>query len=433
VNFSEGDRMIQTPPSDLIWFARIGAIVGLFFVDSILSAQGPPAKNLNHGVPDYTKVTGFIPNSSLPIAQPSVLWNAVTETVDGRGKRTSHALTDAVIADGTLYFGDEQGGVHALQLKDQSELWNHPHGSRVSTPSVDQDFVYFGSASGLTALRRDSGLVAWDHGVALGAGESIPIPVGDHVFKSAYDGFVYCLERSTGAEVWKHNFVEDAPPDQKGFDGARARFQNIVARPNGATCDGNLYILSVFDQSRVIAVDCMTGKRRWTFQASGWISPAPTIANDRVYVASQDQHLYCLDLATGNLVWKYNTGKWCASRAAVYEGRVYLPHHGGKLFQFNAESGELIRTFEPDNESDCKGLVYSFPIIANETAYFAAGNGTLFAVSIETGQLRWKLNPAEGSELFTDPISDGRTIFVTSRTSHEKTGAHAILALGTEE
>jgi outer membrane protein assembly factor BamB len=399
----------------------------------VAGAKDPQPPTKPSGAPDYTKITGFVKDANLPLEQPEVLWTATSETATANGQIKMQSLSDAVVADGVLYFGDDQGNLIAVSVKDQSELWTHAHNSRIGvTPSVDRDFVYFGSQGGITALRRDSGAVVWQHQFAQGAGESTPLPVGDHVFASGYDGNAYCLNRATGAVVWKHDFAADAPADQKRFEGAKARFQNIAARPNGSACDGKLFIQCVFDQSRVIALDCTTGERRWTFQAAGWISPAPTIANDRVYVASQDKHLYCLDRANGAVVWKFQTPSWLASQVAVHDGRVYLPHHGARLYQLAADSGKLIQTFEPPDEVDRAGLVYSFPIIANQTVYFASGAGLVFAFDIDSGKLRWKLRPSEHSELFTNPKTDGTRIFVTARQNGDKKGECAVLVIGLE-
>lgn len=422
------------------------AIVGAGFLDYALplarparaeelekAATGPRAENAR-GVPDYTKITGFHEVARLPVKQPVVLWQAFSESINPAGNARASALTDPVVADGVVYFGDDSGTLVALGTEDGREVWTYAHGSRIAqTPSVDKDHVYFGSQTGITALQRETGDVDWHCAIPLGAGEATPLPVGNRVFFSAYDGCSYCLNQKTGEQIWKHDFAADAPPDQPGFAGAQARFQNIVARPNGAACDGKLFIQSVFDQSRVIALDCETGKRHWSFQTGGWIRPAPTISGDRVYVVSQDKHVYCLNRDTGALIWKFNTPSWLSSRVAVHDGRVFLAHHGAKLYQLEADSGKLIRMFEPPDEEDREGLVYSFPIIANQTAYFASGKGVLLAVDVETGKLRWRLRPSEKSELFTEPATDGRRIFVTCRAGNANGGEHSVIAIGGNE
>jgi eukaryotic-like serine/threonine-protein kinase len=258
-----------------------------------------------------------------------------------------------------------------------------------------------------------------------------PMPVGNRVYVAGYDGHVYALNAATGAEIWQHDFAEDAPPDPPEFAGARARFQEIIARPNGAACDGKLFIQAVFDQSRVIALDCQTGKRVWTFQARGWISPDPTIAAGRVYVSSQDKHLYCLDLKTGKELWNFATPSWLASQVAVHNDRVYLPHHGGKLYELEAATGKQLRMFEPEQESDRAGLVYSFPIITEKTVYFASSSpGTLLAFDLETGKQQWRFQPDEALELFTNPVSEDGRIFVNARIRNKQKGIPGIYAIG---
>ena len=385
-------------------------------------------------IPDYTHITGFVETATLPITEPVLLWKLSSEFEKQDGKASDIGLSDSVVAEGVLYFGDDHGSVTAFRARDQQELWSHEHGSRISTvPSVDETFVYFGSMKGITALRRKDGELAWQFEIVDGAGECTPLPIGDAVYVSGYDGHAYRLQKQSGKVVWDHNFVDDAPDDQPGFEGAKARLGQCPARPCGSSSDGKLFIQSVFDQSRVIAVDCETGKRRWAFQTAGWVSPAPTIADDRVYVVSQDEHLYCLELQTGQLIWKFKAQRWLASRVAVHDGQVYLPHHRARLYQLNASTGDVIRIMEPPDESDRKGAVYSFPLLTSQTAYFACGNGMLFAFDLQSGAMRWKSRPVENSEFYSSPSTDGQTIFATCRRTQkgEKSeGENAIIAIG---
>lgn len=416
--------------SAVVW----ASIVSLS-VHSPAADQPKPDKPKPLGVPDYTKITGFIPGVQLPTRQPQTLKKIVTESVQPNGELKTLGLTDAVLADGVLYFGSDGGNLTAFLVDPYLVLWSTELGARIAAkPSVSKDFVFFGSKNGITALNRENGAVAWVQNIDHGADETTPIPVGRHFFASGYDGQAYCFDQQTGRVVWQHDFVKDAPEDPSPeFASKRARFQEIAARPNGSACDGKLFIQCVFDQSRVIALDCETGERRWTFQAKGWISPAPTIAGDRVYVASQDKHLYCLERATGKEIWKYQAPTWLASRPAIHNGKVYLPVHGAKLHEIVIETGKLIRILEPPDEEDRSGAVYSFPLIADQTIYFASGpRGQLFAFNLESGQMSWKLRPLEDSELFSSPSTDGRRLFVTSRQSDPKKGESAIFVIGLE-
>jgi outer membrane protein assembly factor BamB len=385
------------------------------------------------GPPDYTKISGFVAGAKVPMEEPILLWKVTAATViRGNGKGEVVGLSNPVTADGVVYFGDDLGRLFALDAADGTELWVHEHGKRISVePSLDAEHIYFGSELGITTIRRDNGQLVWRHLVQHGANETMPLPIGNRVYASAYDGVSYALERSTGKVIWQHDFAADAPADQPGFEGQRARLGGKPARPRGAACDGTIFVQGVFDQSRYIAVDCQTGQRRWSFQAGGWTSAAPTIVKDRVYVNSQDKNVYCLDRETGKLLWKYQTPSWLASQPAVHNGIVFQPGSKGRLYQLDADSGRLIQAFEPVDEADRQGTAYSFPLIDDVTACFATGRtGLLYAVDVATGKLRWKLRPADKSELFTDPVTDGQRIFVVSRQDINKAGETAIFAIG---
>lgn len=387
------------------------------------------------GPPDYTKISGFVAGAKLPVEEPVLLWKVTAATVTRRnGNAEVVGLSNPVAADGVVYFGDGAGRLFALAAADGTELWVHEHGKReVVEPSLDADHVYFSSEFGFTAIRRDNGQLVWQHRIEDGADETTPLPVGDRVYGSGYDGVCYALEQSTGKVIWKHDFVIDAPADQPGFEGKRARLDK-PARPRGAACDGNIFVQGVFDQSRFIAIDCQTGQRRWSFQTGGWTSDAPTIVKDRVYISSQDKHVYCLDRETGKLLWKYQTPSWLASQPAVNNGIVFQPGSRGRLYQLDAATGQLIQTFEPDDEVERQGTAYSLPLTDGTTACFATGRtGLLYGVDVATGKLRWKLQPAEKSELFTDPVTDGQRIFVVSRRDLNKAGETAIFAIGPAE
>ena len=62
-------------------------------------------------------------------------------------------------------------------------------------------------------------------------------------------------------------------------DGEPGRFSYARAdHPTGAACDGRIFFQCVFDQSRLIALDCETGERLWSFQAEGWTAGYDTAA-----------------------------------------------------------------------------------------------------------------------------------------------------------
>ena len=421
---------LQRIPILLAALALLAGTVGAQEQPSNQTASRSQAKRMRFTGPDYTRVTGAFPVEQVPIREPAVLWKFVSiEKPSGR----MFSLSDPVYADGTVYVADGSGQVFALKADDGTEIWRHKVPSRISGPlSLDPGRVYFGTEEGPAAVRRFDGMPVWQVRSSHG-NESMPIPVDGRVYAAGYEGLITCSDGATGKLLWKYDYASDAPPDLADgqFQGARARIGQTRARPGGAACDGELYYLCVFDQSRILALDCQSGIAKWSFRAEGWLSAPPTIYRDRVYFSSQDKHIYCLERASGALVWKYKTASWLSTRISVHNGIVFVPCHSGILRFLNADSGEVIRTFKSPDVEDSQSLVYCFPLVTEKTVYFNTGSsGQLFAIDIATAGLQWKLRPNPPSELFTDPITDGQRIFLTSRQVSADKGEYVLLAIG---
>ncbi|MFN0053541.1 MAG: PQQ-binding-like beta-propeller repeat protein [Planctomycetales bacterium] len=369
---------------------------------------------------------------NLPTLQPEILWKYVSASIQkGDGTKEMIGVTGPVTEGGVVYFADDLGRVFALRSADGGEVWRHDHGKRIAVaPTLDQDQLYFGSAEGVTALHREHGRPMWKTEIPQGADEAAPIAVDGRVFASGYDGRTYALDRRTGMILWTHDFSGDAPDDPPGFVGKQARFQTIAARPGGSACDGQLFYQSVFDQCRVIALDCATGERRWTFQAAGWMSAAPTIVGDRLYVSSQDGHMYCLDRQTGTLIWKFQSPGWFQSRVAVREGTVFMIHHRGRLYLLDDETGMPLNTFQMNDDLARDSLHGGGPLLSGRTVYFSIGNGQVYAVDIASGEVRWKLQPSEHSRTHSQLATDGKRLFLLTSQNLQHEGESAIIAIG---
>ena len=127
---------------------------------------------------------------------------------------------------------------------------------------------------------------------------------------------------------------------------------------------------------KVVALDAETGAPRWVFFTEGPVRFAPAYSNHRLYVVSDDGHLYCLNAADGSLVWKHLAGP--DNRRILGNGRMIsrIPARGG-------------------------------PVLVENTVYYAAGiwpsDGIyIYALDAETGEVAW-CNDADGSRYMGQP------------------------------
>lgn len=77
----------------------------------------------------------------------------------------------------------------------------------------------------------------------------------------------------------------------------------------------------------------------WTFRTTNAIKSSAAIAGGRVFIGSDDGHLYALDAATGRKLWAFRTGEAIEATPLVLDGAVYFGDSAGELRALDAVSG----------------------------------------------------------------------------------------------
>jgi len=155
---------------------------------------------------------------------------------------------------------------------------------------------------------------------------------------------------------------------------------------NGLVYVGNL-------DGVLVAVDALTGAKKWEFKAGASINTTPTVVNGVLYIASWDKKLYALDALTGAKKWESNpvTVKLLQPSAApiVVNGVLYF---GGEtaLYALDASSGVKKWEFVGDgiygwnaSPTVLNGVVYA--IIRGNTG----GKYGMYALDATTGTVKW--------------------------------------------
>ena len=276
------------------------------------------------------------------------------------------------------------------------------------------------------AVDRKTGAVIWKRHIDQGLAAAVI--VDRRIYAGGYDGNAYGLDLMKGRVLWKHDYLVYAPKDPPGFDGRRARLGDRPARPCGASCDGQTVIFPVFDQCRLLAIDCKTGARRWAFQTKGWMLGQPTITDHYVFAGSQDRHFYCIDKDKGKLVWQFETASRVEAPCAVTGRRVFFGSCDANLYCLSKDTGEVQWKFTTSKQKEFGGPLYAQPIVSGDTVYLPAMEGHVYAINAQSGELKWKLRPSKHSEI-DGSFTDGKRIYITTRRNFEKEGEDALYVL----
>jgi alcohol dehydrogenase (cytochrome c) len=156
---------------------------------------------------------------------------------------------------------------------------------------------------------------------------------------------------------------------------------------------------------------------RWRFRLrgevgfSGVYASTPVVSAGRVYLQDLNSNVYALDLATGRLVWshRYARPDGGPNGVAVADGLI-LGNTDTTAFALDARTGRerwhtrLTGSANPITIAPlaARGLVYTS---ANGQA--AGGRGTLFALDLQTGAVRWRFDTIEKPFRFPQESSGG--------------------------
>lgn len=383
------------------------------------STDESAAVTLFRGGPERT---GSVSGTHLP-EHPAVLWTRPLTSSPG----------EPLFADGVIYVGVAGGTLHAIKAESGKILWEFQDHNQIFTAAARRGAaIYFTSRKGLTALSRRDGKALWTCEAVGNATGSSPLVVGDRIVVASGNGKVSAVGLD-GKVLWQYDIVDDAPPSPRDARGLQGKLPDQAARPRCAASDGTAIFQSVFDQSRIIVIDLKAGRRRWSYQARGWIWGEPTVTDDRVFFGSQDNHLYCLDKRRKTLFWTFPTKSRIEAGPGYRDGSVYFGSCDGCFYRVDAATGKEVWSYQTPRGPGVWTAIYSAPLCTEDAVYFGSFDGYLYALKVDGGGLKWRIRPVENAEITGSPLTDGRWIFLAVRQNLNKQGEHAIVAIGERE
>ena len=275
--------------------------------------------------------------------------------------------------------------------------WNPP----VSNDGV----VYVGTKQGEVKAYIDNGFEgvreSWTFAPAqtqanLGGVYNTPLVVGDLVYVSAQDGFLYALKKETGSlgdGGWRR------PPGQP------VELEPLVAGP--AYDALNDLVLAPSEDGRLYAYTAKSGDQAWRpFQTGASIWSTPAVENGIAYFGSHDHKVYAVTLNDGKELWHYETGGVVAGKPLVFNGKVIVGSFDKSLYALSVEDGTVQWTFEGEN------WFWAGAVTDGSTIFAPNMDGNIYALD-KNGNLLWKHDV--GSSIVSPPVLVPRGLVVAAK------------------
>jgi outer membrane protein assembly factor BamB len=300
----------------------------------------------------------------------------------------------AVVAEGHVFVGSDDGSLYALGLSDGMERWRYD-AAAVTTgalieapPLVHDDAVYVGDTAGIFhALDAKTGRLLWryetdDKILAGPTWARSPIDGRAWVIVGSYDAHLHCLDAQTGELVWKQqsgNYINataavlPGPPDDPE-----------AGRIVYGGCDGDVWVLRLVDGSVI-------GRVRLKHPIIGAV--AVDAERSRAYLGHYGNRVVGIDLPTLTVLWRFRERSFpfYAAPALSPDGRTLIvAGHDQRVRRLDPKTGEQAWSFRARDKLE------SSPILVGSTVIAACEDGYVYALDAQSGDLtgRLQLGPA---------------------------------------
>ncbi|WP_394653555.1 PQQ-binding-like beta-propeller repeat protein [uncultured Sphingomonas sp.] len=283
-----------------------------------------------------------------------------------------------------------------VPLATANDAWNQPGGNAAK-------------AMGHVAL-ADAPSRAWS--IEIPGGDkrtrlaAAPVVDAGKLYVTDTAGAVHAYAADTGAPAWTAQTVKDDVNN-------RARFGGGVSVEGGKTFATN-------GLGDVVAFDANTGAELWRSKPGGPLRGAPTLANDQVYVLSQDNQLFALNQSDGKIAWTSSgslesQGVFGVAAPAAAQGTVVAGFSSGELNAYRYENGRTLWADALSRSSMSTSVsalsdIDAEPVIDQGKLYAIGQGGRMVALDVSTGQRLWEQNLAG----ISTPWVSGEWIFVVT-------------------
>lgn len=308
-----------------------------------------------------------------------------------------------IAADGTVYLGNSEGILFAVDAERGSVDWRTDLGGSVESSAaldpnrihvivrdVERDIVE------LVSVERTDGDVAWRYAPATNRPHSVlrghPVVV---------DGVVYVSGGAYGPDADPERFVVAVD------DGAeRWRFDMGTAGVTSPAVTGGIVYLGTYDPhgdtGRVVALDSAGGTVVWETSLDTQPARAPVIAEDEVYVVTWSD-ITVLDAVDGAIDRTLDVAAG-GEAIAIAEDTVYAVRHDDSLIALDAVTGETRWTAD-------YSWVSTAPSVAGNAVVVGA-DGSVVALDLATGEERWEYEISERLGIDAPPAVVDGAVFV---------------------
>lgn len=342
---------------------------------------------------------------------PARVWTA---SIPGTSK-SERLAASPVVGNGMLYAVGTNGAINAFDAATGAKRWTYQLdlGEDLRDSSFGGGASYFegkvfatSGAGDVVALDADTGAEIWrvrPSGPLRGA----PTVAFNAVYAMTLDNQIFSLDIDDGSVIWQ----DAAGAGQAGVFG--------VATPAA----GQGTVIAGYSSGELVAYRYENGRVLWSDALARTsistsvstltdVDADPIIDNGRVYALGQGGRMAAYELVTGQRIWELTLAG--ISTPAVAGEWIFTLTDDARLLAIARSTGrvrwitQLDRYGDPEERSD--PIFWSGPVLAGNKLWIASSRGDVLSVDVTTG------TPTEFTELSAGvslgPIVANQTLYI---------------------
>lgn len=305
-----------------------------------------------------------------------------------------------LVRDSVMIVGTLNGELQAVNLSNGKRLgYKNFGGSITGTPVLDGTTVYLS-----ISVEKDETLISFDLSTgkrvwefAAGPIETSPLLIGKSLVVTNVNGTVYCVDKSSGEQLWKYEIKGEGAGKQihssPASNGTAIAFGSddgtltVLDRTNGTLlwkddAGTGIFATPVFEDSLLVvgtlggliqAYAAATGSLRWTFDTHAPVYGGPSAGGGMIFAGSSNGILFGLDAATGNERWNFQTKSVINSSPLIAGDRVIVGSLDRILYVLNSTNGKEVWRFTADGRIKVSPVLWGdFLLVTSEDKFVTA-------------------------------------------------------------
>ncbi len=267
--------------------------------------------------------------------------NATTGALTWTFTTGNSVESSPAVANGSVFVGSDDGNVYCLNATTGALKWTYTTGNRVeSSPAVANGSVFVGSDDGnVYGLDATTGTKLWNYTiwrlfpmVTIVSVSSAPTAANGSVFVVSDGGTFYSLNATTGAPLWQSS------ADHYYYGDYCAQI-NPPTFANDCIYYACHWLLGVKFFYYVFCLNASTGEEVWNYNLNAprnaygpRVEPTPAVANGLLYIGIGGEELYVINASTGEIMWDAVLGGGFTSSPILANGFIYLGSDDSNLY-----------------------------------------------------------------------------------------------------